>query len=92
MELVIISTIAAVAILIAELRDLVAGVHFARPSTATAARPIATVVDLASGNRAANEEPAAPRPKLPTRNALRERSRASESPPPSGRCSATSGM
>jgi hypothetical protein len=64
MELVIISTIAAVAILIAELRDLAVGVRFDRPSTAIATRPIATVVDLASGNHAANEEPAAPRPEL----------------------------
>ena len=64
MELVIISTIAAVAILIAELRDLVAGAHFTRPSTAIATRPIATVIDLASGNRVANEESAVPQPEL----------------------------
>ena len=63
MELVIISTVAAVAILIAELRDLAAGAHFIRSSTAIATRPVATIVDLAASH-AANEESAAPRPEL----------------------------
>ncbi len=64
MELVILSTVAAVAILIAELRDLAGGVHFTRPSTAVATRQIATVVDLAPGSRAANEESTSPRSEL----------------------------
>jgi hypothetical protein len=63
MELVILSTVAAVAILIAELRDLAGSARFTRHLAATATSPN-TVVNLAVGSHAANEESAAPRPEL----------------------------
>ena len=61
MELVILSTVAAVAILIAELRDLAGREHFARPAAAAAVtRLTASVIDLDVRSRVAHEEWAAP--------------------------------
>lgn len=64
MELVILSTVAAVAILIAELRDLARREPLMRGAAAEAAPRRASVADLASGVRAANQESAAPSPEL----------------------------
>lgn len=63
MELVILSTVAAVAILIAELRDL-AGHQSIAAVGAQAAPQTAAVTSLALAGGAANEESAAPRPEL----------------------------
>jgi hypothetical protein len=63
MELVILSTVAVVAILIGELRDL-AG-HQALATVGTHASPrSAAVTNLTLTGGAANEESAAPRPEL----------------------------
>lgn len=63
MELVILSTIAAVAILVAELRDL-AG-HQPAASVGTQASPHAVAAtSLMLAGDAANQESAAPRPEL----------------------------
>jgi hypothetical protein len=64
MELVILSTVAAVAILIAELRDLARGNPIVRSTTPAVTPRLAPVADLSPGKRAANEQSAAPRPEL----------------------------
>ena len=64
MELVILSTVAAVAILVAELHDLAGREHFGRPSTPAAAPAVASVTDLAPASRVANEDSAETRPEL----------------------------
>jgi hypothetical protein len=64
MELVILSTVAAVAILVAELRDLAAGKQFGRPATPAATPAVTSVTDLAPGSRVANEDSAATHPEL----------------------------
>jgi len=56
MELVILSTIATVAILIAELGGLVRGEHFGRSTAPAGAPRLASVADLAAGSPAANQE------------------------------------
>jgi hypothetical protein len=60
MELVILSTVAAVAILLAELRDLAGRERVDRSSTVTGTARIASVADLATGSDAANQERPAP--------------------------------
>jgi hypothetical protein len=59
MELVILSTLAAVVILIAELRDLVGGEHIDRSFEPAAGAPLASVINLAAGGTAANQSAAA---------------------------------
>jgi hypothetical protein len=58
MELVILSTLAAVVILIAELRDLVSRDHIDRSFEPAAGTRLASVVNLATGGTAANESAA----------------------------------
>ncbi len=64
MELVILSTLAAVAILLAELRDLARRERIRRSPTVPGPSRIASAADLAAGSRAANEQPATARRQL----------------------------
>jgi hypothetical protein len=56
MELVILSTFATVAILIAELGGLAHREHLGRSTATTGALRLASVADLAAGSPAANQE------------------------------------
>lgn len=64
MELVILSTLAAVAILIAELRDLVGREQVDRSVAPTASPHLTAVAELPVGISAANKASAANRPEL----------------------------
>ncbi len=60
MELVILSTFATVAILIAELGGLAHRDHLGRSTAPAGASRLTSVADLVSGSHAANQESAAP--------------------------------
>ena len=56
MELVILSSIATVAILVAELRDLAGREHIGRSTVAASAPRLAIVTELASAGAVANQD------------------------------------
>lgn len=60
MELVILSTFATVAILIAELGGLAHREHLGRSAAPAGALRLTSVADLVSGSRASNQESVAP--------------------------------
>jgi hypothetical protein len=64
MELVILSTLATIAILVAELSDLALRDRIGRPVAQSGAPRLASLADLSRGSRVANEEGAASHPEL----------------------------
>jgi len=64
MELIILSTVAAVTILIAELRDLTVRHAIGRPAPSAATPRLTALTDVSAGSRSVKAEPAEARPEL----------------------------